>query len=61
MKDVDALESDEPALRLFTDVFSRFIIRGTNPPIPNVIKPTVYNETQAARRVTFAGDEKVNK
>jgi hypothetical protein len=63
LKDVDALDSDEPAFRLFTDVFSRFIIRGsagTNRPIPNAIKPTMYDETQMARRVTFAVDEKVN-
>ncbi len=33
-KDVAALENEEPAFRLFTDVFSRFIIHGTVTPSP---------------------------
>jgi hypothetical protein len=60
LKVVDALESDEPAFQLFTDVFSRFIIRGSAP-VPETIKSTLNDETQMARRVTFAVDEKVKK
>ena len=68
------LESDEPAFRLFTDVFSRFIISGAvsvEPQPPTLATDakkrrsrsttTEVDETQMARRVTFAVDEKVKK
>ncbi len=72
MKELEALENDEPAFRLFTDVFSRFIISGAVniEPQPSTLGADVkkrrsrsttleVDETQMARRVTFTVDEKV--
>jgi hypothetical protein len=72
LKELEALENDEPAFRLFTDVLSRFIISGAVniEPQPSTLGADVkkrrsrsttseVDETQMARRVTFAVDEKV--
>ncbi len=68
LKDIAALENEEPAFRLFTDVFSRFVIRGTVETEPQPQKnqkskrrKVEFDETSmtAQRRVIFAIDEKV--
>jgi hypothetical protein len=54
-KDLAALEREEPAFRLFTDVFSRFIIRGTvQPDDLDQVSGKDPAPAETRRKVTFA-------